>query len=466
MLPDIALLEIFYFCSEDVCEGTTKKRVEAWHTLVHVCRKWRNIVFGSPRHLNLRLCTIEKTPVRTTLDIWPPLPIVLDVYIGGVFDEETDNWDEDNIIAALEQSDRICEIDFFEFPTSRSEKILLAMQQPFPALTYLNLHFVGDTTPVQYDSFLGGSAPLLQTLDLNNVPFPGLPKLILSATHLVVLSVMGIPHSGYFSPEAIVSALSVLTSLENLTIGFESRRSRPKRRLPPETRTLLPILTEFYFIGVDKYLEDLISRIDAPLLKKLTITFLHQPIFDTAQLTRFVSRTPKLRRHENAYVEFTNGNVSVTLLQSYSRKICLGISYKDPNLQPFLLAQVCSSFFPQAFIPAVEHLYIKSGWSQLHWQRDIAQIQSSEWLDLLRPFSSVKCLYIPGEFGRSVARALDELIGDRATEAFPALQTLFLETADLSGRVWKAIGQFVTARQLVGHPIAVSSWECEPVMDD
>ena len=260
--------------------------------LAHVCRNWRNVVFASPRRLNLRLCTLEKTPVRATLDIWPLLPIFLDVFIGGLFDEETDNWDEDNIIAALEHNNRVCGINFSEFPTSRSEKFLPAMHRPFPALTCLNLDFVGNPTPVQPDSFLGGSASRLQTLKLNSIPFPGLPKLLLSATHLVVLSVIGIPHSGYFPPEAIVSALSVLTCLEKLTIGFHSPRSRPKRRLPPETRTLLPILTELRFNGVDKYLEDLVARIDAPLLDTLSIAFLHQLIVNTPQLTRFIGYTP------------------------------------------------------------------------------------------------------------------------------------------------------------------------------
>ena len=463
MLPDVALLKIFDFYLDDEGDGT-KTAIEEWQTLVHVSRKWRNVVFASPRRLNLRLCTIEKTPVRATLDIWPLLPIVLDVYIGGLFDEETDDWDEDNIIAALEHNDRICGISFFEFPSSKSEKFLLAMQQPFPALTSLELHFVGDTTPVQPDSFLGGSASLLQTLRLHSIPFPGLPKLLLSATHLVVLSVMGIPHSGYFSPEAFVTALSVLTSLEKLNIGFESRRSRPTRRLPPEIRILLPILTEFFFIGVDKYLEDIIARIDAPLLDKLTITFLHQLIFDTPQLTEFISRTPRLKGHEKAYVNLMNGKVSVILLQSYGRRICLGISYSDPDLQPLSLAQACGSFFPQAFIHAVEHLYIKSSWSPLHWQPDI--VESRQWLELLRPFSSVKRLYISWQFGPHIARALEELVEDRATEALPSLQTLFLEEADLSGPVWEDIGQFVAARQLVGHPIAVSSWEYRPISDD
>ena len=471
MLPDVALLEIFHFYLDDEYDEYyeiehLKNRVEAWHTLVHVCRTWRNIVFGSPRRLNLRLCIIEITPVRATLDIWPLLPIVLEVYIGPSYssDESYDSsWDEDNVIAALEHNDRVCEIEFIDFPTSKSEKVLPAMHRPFPALTRLDLDFT-DETPLQPDSFLGGSAPRLQKLTLRRFPFPGLPKLLLTATHLVHLDLWGIPHSGYFSPEAMVTALSMLTNLESLAIYFESPRSRPdwSRRPPPQTRTLLPILTELRFNGVDEYLEDLVARINTPLLDDLTITFFHQPIFDTAQLTQFISRTPKFKGHDKALVDISNGLVSVKILQTLDgmpcRRLCLGISCRESDLRLSSLAQVCSSFIPRALIHAVENLYIKNiSWSRLHWQQDI--VENSQWLDLLRPFSTVKCLYISREFAPRIAPALEELVGERVTEVLPALQTLFLEETNSSGpvqTVQEAIGQFVSARQLASHPVAVS----------
>jgi hypothetical protein len=104
---------------------------------------------------------------------------------------------------------------------SQLEEVLAAMQQPFPALTDLAIWCRNDglledeMRPVVPESFLGGSAPRLQHLELNRVPFPGLPKLLLSATGLVTLSIWGIPHSGYISPEAMVRCLSTLTRLES-----------------------------------------------------------------------------------------------------------------------------------------------------------------------------------------------------------------------------------------------------------
>ena len=459
MLPDVALLEIFLFYLDDKYHENEcfKNGIEVWHTLVHVCRTWRNIVFGSPRRLNLRLCTMERTPARATLDIWPLLPIVVDV--GGVWEEweESDDWG-DNIIAALEHNDRICEILFFQFPTSQSEKVLPEMQQPFPALTSLDLDFIGETpVHLQADSFLGGSAPRLQKLRLRSIPFPGLPKLLFSTTHLVHLELCEIPPSGYFSPGAMVTALSVLTNLESLVIWFKSPRSRPDwngRPPTPQIRTLLPILTELRFKGVDEYLEDLVARIDAPLLDDLRITFFHQLIFNTAQLTRFISRTPKFKGHDKALVDIIDGHISVKLLQTLHRRLSLGISCRESDLQLSSLAQICSSIIPRALIHAVEHFYIKSCWWLSHWQQDL--VENSHWLNLLRPFPTVKCLYISWEFVDRIAPALEELVGERVTEVLPALQTLFLERTNLSGPVQGAIEQFVAARQLASYPVAVS----------
>jgi hypothetical protein len=448
MLPDVALLEIFDFYVHE-------QYIDSWYTLVHVCRKWRDIVFGSPRRLNLRLHCGARTPVRETLYIWPVLPIVISVNGCRM-------WDTDHIIAALEHNDRICQLELFEFSSLQLQKVLAVTQQPFPALTHLQLWLRDETGPVVPNSFLGGSAPQLQTLTLYHLPFPGLPNLLLSATHLVNLDLRDIPHSGYFSPETMVTGLSALTSLERLKIKFKSPRSCPdlkRRHPPPLARTLLPALTQLYFTGVSKYLEDFVARIDAPLLDKLYISFFHQLIFDTPQLAQFISRTPRFKAHDKAWVFFSNCDVSVTLPQTFNGAVQLEISCGKSDWQLSSLAQVCSSSFPQALIPMVERLYIQSGYSDVLWQDDI---ENSQWLELFRPFTSVKHLYISWKFTPSIAPALQELSGEGGTEVLPALRSLFLEGPDSSvdsRLAQERIGPFISARQLAGHPIAVSRWE-------
>ena len=357
--------------------------------------------------------------MRETLYVWPALPIVIRAYGHEM-------WKMDNIIAAVEHNDRICNLGFFDFRSSQFEKVLPAMHQPFPALTHLELQPRGETLVVP-DSFLSGSAPQLRTLILDRIPFPALPKLLLSATHLVELRLHGIPHSGYFSPEAMATCLSVLSLLEYLAIGFESPRSCPDRkgrRPPPLTRTLLPALNKLRFTGVSEYLEHLVARIDAPLLDKLDITFFHQLIFDTPQLAQFLSRTPKFRAHDEVCVAFNYLSVWVTLPRTFGGALELEISCRKSDWQLSSLAQVCSSFFPQALISMVEHLYVERGYSDVLWQDDI---ENSQWLELLRPFTAVKDLYISEIFTPYIAPALQALSGESVTEVLPALQSLFLE---------------------------------------
>jgi hypothetical protein len=226
VLPDDVLLAIFDFCvDQDVAQGPflrllfaepTKKKIEAWQLLVHVCRRWRCIVFGSPLRLNLQLLCTAKTPARDTLDVWPALPL----FIRSRGNDQTESVD--NIIAVLEHSDRVCQIDLKAVRSRHWEKVSAAMQEPFPELTHLKLHSSrhDETVPALPGSFLGGSAPRLQELKLDRVPFPGLPKLLLSTTYLVTLHLEIIPHSGYISPEAMVTCLSVLGSLEDLCLFF------------------------------------------------------------------------------------------------------------------------------------------------------------------------------------------------------------------------------------------------------
>jgi hypothetical protein len=387
--------------------------------------------------------------VRETLDVWPLLPIVL----RG---DGHEKWGLNNILAALEHNDRICDLDLIGFPSPQLEKVLTAMQRPFPILGQLVLQSRDETAPINPDSFLGGSTPRLRSLGLECIPFPGLPNLLLSAAHLVHLGLWTIPDFGYISPEAMVTCLSVLTRLESLVIGFKSPRCRPDRRhSPPPTRTLLPILTKLEFRGVCEYLEDLVARIDAPLLDKLDITFFHQPILDTPQLAHLISRSPKFKAHE-AHVVFCDWVVWVALPQtSGDGRLDLGISCRQSDWQLSSLAQVCSSSFPQTLISSVERLYIENRLSPWHWQDDI---ESSQWLELFHPFTAVKDLYLSLEFVPRIAPALQELVRERVTEVLPALQTLFLEEPLPSGPVQDAIGQFVAPRQLASHPISVSRW--------
>ena len=156
VLPDNVLLNMFDYYLDEALQADG---LDAWHTLVHVSRKWRCVVFDSPRRLDLQLLCSESTPMREMLTIWPPLPIIISEY-------DPSACNEDNIIAALEHHGRVCEILLDGVSSSLLEKLLAAMQKPFPALKILELETKDDTAPVIPDTFLGGFAPDLKTLEL------------------------------------------------------------------------------------------------------------------------------------------------------------------------------------------------------------------------------------------------------------------------------------------------------------
>ncbi|KAF8502626.1 hypothetical protein F5888DRAFT_1109167 [Russula emetica] len=243
MLPDDVLLEIFdLFLGEDwgkYYKYLELQRLKEWTTLAHVCRRWRSVVFQSPLRLNLRLLCTRKTLARDTLHIWPPLPLIIHD-IDPIFDDEFEPSSVDNIIAALEHNDRVCQIRLDFYSSSQLEYVTdsTAMHKPFPELTDFRLKgrfAYNGSGPILPDSFLGGTAPRLRSLDLYDVSFPGLPKLLLSATHLVNLDLY-IPRSGYIPPEVMATSLSALTNLESLRLRFTHPTPRPalgSRRPPP-----------------------------------------------------------------------------------------------------------------------------------------------------------------------------------------------------------------------------------------
>ena len=446
-LPDDVLLNIFdIYLHEDL---HPEELTRAWQSLIHVCRRWRSVVFGSPRRLDLRLSCTPMTRSRDRLDTWPTLPLIIDG--SGVYTTRS----VDNLVAALKCSDRVCQINLMISNTLKREMYLAAMQQPFPELTHLDL-WCDDETVVFPDSFLGGFTPRLESLWLQGIPYPGILKLLLSATHLTTLLLQSVPHSGYFSPDTMAAALSMLTNLEYLSLRFKSPESCPDletRRLPPSTRSVLPVLEYFEFKGVSEYLEDLLTDIDAPRLNKLRITFFNDSVFDTPQLIQFIGHTPISSALENVHLTLWDGVARVIFLNC-SVKLEVSILCEELDWQLSFLEQVCTSCLQ--FLSMLKDLYIyEHALSKADWK---VKIEHRVWLGLLHPFTTVKNLYISEKIALVIGPALQELVEGRTTEALPALENVFLEGLESSGHVQNGIGQFVAARQVSSHPVTISRW--------
>jgi hypothetical protein len=255
----------------------------------------------------------------------------------------------------------------------------------------------------------------------------------------------------------MAAALSTLTKLEYLWLIFTSPESCPDletRRLPPSTRSVLPVLDYFSFKGVSEYLEDLVTDIDAPRLNTLHITFFNDSVFDTPRLIQFISRTPISSALENVHIALWD-RARVTFLYG-SVELEVEILCEALDWQLSYLEQVCTSCLP--FLSTLKDLYIYAhALSKADWPGKV-KIEHRVWLGLLHPFTTVKNLYISEKIALLIGPALQELVEGRTTETLPTLENVFLEGLESSGHVQKGIGQFVAARQVSSHPVAIARW--------
>ena len=74
-----------------------------------------------------------------------------------IYADESETSGVGNVVAALERSNRVCEISV-SISRSRSEELWKAMEEPHPELTFLKLEWNNEDEPVSIlpDSFLGG----------------------------------------------------------------------------------------------------------------------------------------------------------------------------------------------------------------------------------------------------------------------------------------------------------------------
>ena len=454
MLPDDVLLEIF-----DTYVTETGHEQE-WHKLIHVCRRWRRVVFASSHRLNLRLFCTYTTPVKKTLRIWPEFPI----FIWGHDYPRSLGEGAANIAAALEHRSRVCQIDLRNVPIPVLEKLAGAMQGQFPSLGRLVLGSNHANAPILPATFLAGSAPCLESLRLIGIPFLALPNLLMSATNLVSLGLWGIPHSGYIPPQAMATSLSALTRLKSLYLKFQSPLSRPdrtNRHLPPLTRVTLPALFTLQFKGTSEYFEALVAQIDAPQLTNLGIVFFHQLVFDTPQLLQFVCRTNAPNASIDADLLFCDDSVRLNLY-SLKRKsdrhkiLGLVIRCMGSDWQLSSLSQVCRSLSP--LLSRVKHVGLCQDGHGLrpHWHDDM---EHAQWLELLQWFTGVEDLCLTQELGLLVPSSLQELAREGVTNVLPALRSISIDGFGPLGPIEAAvIKKYVAPRQLSGRPVTLDRW--------
>jgi hypothetical protein len=406
------------------------------------------------------------------LDIWPTLPIVVETRSWEPRKRPWPwNWNRrrkdpeekaGNIVAALKYRDRVCQVTLCNLSLFLLDVITGMMQESFPALTYLELQLAEESALVLADSFLGGYAPRLQSLILQGIPFPALPKLLLSTNNLIDLRLLFIPHSGYISPEEMVTCLSSLTRLELFYLGFRSPQSRPdtsSQQSSSLTRIDLASLTNLFIHGASEYVEDFMARINAPRLQHIGISFFNRLLFDIPQLTRFIGCLEHFKVRHQAAVKFWS-NFAFVVLSPLENTVggvtlVLYVSCSRSEWQLSSLTEVCTSVLP--LTSSLERLnFMEEKILPGHWPDDM---EDAQWLEFFRPFVAVKVLYLSAGLGVRVAWALQELDRERAAEVLPSLQSVFIEGSQLRRALDEGMSRFITARRLSGHPVAVHHWE-------
>ena len=126
MFPGNILLEVFDFCRLKANETQDENFYDWWHGLVHVCRRWRQLIFTSPRRLKVQLhCTCD-IPVKKKIDCWPQIPIAINLEGWGNLNSRQEN----NLLTAIEHSHRVCSITL-NLPHQQLEKVVKMMLTHF-----------------------------------------------------------------------------------------------------------------------------------------------------------------------------------------------------------------------------------------------------------------------------------------------------------------------------------------------
>jgi hypothetical protein len=411
---------------------------------MHICRKWRRIVFDSQRALQIRLYFTHGTQVLKTLECWPTLPIVIRYGGSPALDPPTPE-DEDNIVAALLQSDFVTSISL-TVTVSLWEK-LSAIQMPFSELEDLVLLSQTEKWLTLPDAFQWG--PRLRRLHLTGmmITFSAqVLQLLHSSKNLVELRLHKVLYPPRFLPDGLPNALSDMVQLQSISLHFLSTVKYPTSPPPSGKLVVLPALTRLKFQGRTEHLEDLVTRIDTPLLGQIEITFLNESNLDLSKLRTFIDQTGMHKSHRRADILASDFAISISLTRP-GDPTCLKFQLPRRPLSDHqsFMAQICAQFY--AFLFNVEDLVISTRYFGQEGRFD-----GGEWLDAFNSFTGVKWFHLIGNLSTDIVHALNT----RREAVLPALHKLYIpQPTPRDGLLTGAVVSLMSSRLLSGHPIAV-----------
>ena len=376
-LSDEILLRIFRFF--------LNPSPQIWPILVHICRKWRHLIFASHRALCIRLSCTHGTPVLKILDLWPALPLALE-YGGSPEPNPPVPEDEENILTVLNRSDRISSIHLTL--TKSLLENLSSIEGQFSELEDLVLLSESDMKLTVPRTIRWG--PRLRRLHLTGIAFLRLPELLSSSKSIVDIQLHEMPGIGYFTPQPLLKALSGMTQLQSLSLRLLPDAALSVGPHSSRCRAVLPNLTCLRYQGTSECLNDLLAFIHAPCLAVL----------------------------ERSDILFSEHSFSVSLTRPASECFRYQVFCEPFSRQLSSLANFCTGF--PAFVSLVEDLRIcvtPTSSGQTASDRE-------EWLKLFHAFEGTKRFYLAGnsDITTEIALALQS-----SKTALPALHKLCLQ---------------------------------------
>jgi hypothetical protein len=213
-----------------------------------------------------------------------------------------------------------------------------------------------------------------------------------------------------------------LAQLRSLSLHFLSTSDHAAISLPTRNRVVFPALIRLKYRGLTRDLEDLVSRIDAPRLKDIEVTFSFESITNFSKLIGFIDRIGMHKSHRQAHILSSENAISITLIQPEApTRIKFQSFCESFSLQLSSMARILIPF--SSLILDVEDLHVNV--TRQFRQEDTSY--TGRWLELLNLFGGVPTLH-----GLYISQ--------------PGPRHVFLREAVVS---------FMALRRIFGHPIAV-----------
>ncbi|KAH9978404.1 hypothetical protein BJV74DRAFT_138626 [Russula compacta] len=462
-IPDEVLLDIFdSYRQHFTNDQSVWNKKHKWFKLMHVCRKWRCIVFASSTRLDLCLFVSNTNPgnMKTIFSPHlPPLPIAInhDYHHTGTASLKTKEFS-----CMFTACSRVRGLTFSGTAPDFDE-LFKATKCPLPMLEDLELRNLDNRiTEVKVPAtFLEGSAPHLRRLKLHRISLTSMSSLLSSATMVLELCLR------IYAPSTLLLAhLQGMHCLRHLNLRLRTRGTATSINGPmpptnPEDTFLLSKLTYFHYQGPSSVFNALVAGFTAPSLQDVHIILDHDDEDPILHLPRFLDDVEKLY---HSVQMISDGDYFRISLLTHSETVgCATPSFR-----------FCSDYSPDSVMRMSAALSAKLATVEellMVFLTDSYELRDDDtpWPSFLQHFRRVKVLRV--EYEEDVFAIADTLQMD--DEPIPDLLPM-LEEVEITARgdvfsespqgqpvmfselEMAAFRPFLAARQEAGRPVKIS----------